>query len=284
MLVLSVGLASLPAPAPARRADARRTLSRGASARSHPADAQARPRWHPPADLTWYWQLQGRIDNRVSAQAFDVDGFGTSAAEVARLHALGRRVICYIDVGTWESWRPDARRFPRWVLGRPDGWPGERWLDIRAMSVLKPIMAARLRMCARKGFDALEADNIDGYANDTGFHITAAEQLRYDRCIAQEAHRLGLAVFQKNDLGQVRQLEPYFDGALDEQCNQYRECSLLTPYLRAHKPVLNAEYDRALYLRFCRADAHAGIMGALFNLALNGRLYRPCWSATGTRR
>jgi hypothetical protein len=42
--------------------------------------------------------------------------------------------------------------------------------------------------------------------------------------------------------------------------------------------VLNAEYDRSLYAGFCDADARAGIMGVLYNLALDGRFYRPCWT------
>ncbi len=234
--------------------------------------------WAPSGHLTWYWQLQGRIDSHHSAAVYDVDGFDTSAAEVARLHRLGRRVICYIDVGTWENWRPDAHRFPRRVRGRPNGWPGERWLDIRALRVLKPIMTARLRMCARKGFDALEPDNIAVAGQHSGFPITADEQLRYAEWVAGEAHRLGLSVFQKNDPGQSRRLQPFFDGALVEQCNQYSECGAYRPYLRAGKPVLDAEYRRRLYPGFCARDARAGIMGALFNLALNGRVYRPCWS------
>src|SRR5579875_605837 len=233
-------------------------------------------RWHPPARFSWYLQLQGPINDSVPAQVFEVDGFETSAAEVAKLHALGKRVVCYIDAGTWENWRPDAKRFPRSVIGKPNGWPGERWLNVAAIDLLKPIMVARLKICARKGLDAVDPDNIEGYENDTGFHITAAEQLRYNRWIAAEAHRLGLAVFQKNDLNQVRQLEPYFNGAVNEQCNRYKECNLLLPYLRAHKPVLDAEYDPALYPAFCAADARLGIFGALYNLALNGKIYRPC--------
>ncbi|MGO9974795.1 MAG: endo alpha-1,4 polygalactosaminidase [Solirubrobacteraceae bacterium] len=43
----------------------------------------------------------------------------------------------------------------------------------------------------------------------------------YNKWIAAEAHSLGLAAFQKNDLEQVRQLQPYSDGTLDEQCGQY---------------------------------------------------------------
>jgi hypothetical protein len=242
--------------------------------------AAARSHWTPPQHLTWYWQLQGRIDDDVKAAAYDVDGFGTSARQVARLHALGHHVICYIDVGTWENWRPDAHRFPRRLLGRADGWPGERWLDIRALHTLEPIMTARFRMCARKGFDALEPDNIAVAWQHSGFPITGAEQLRYARWVAAEAHRLGLAVFQKNDPGQSRALQPDFDGALVEQCNQYAECGAYRPYLRAGKPVLNAEYRQRLYPHFCAVDERAGIMGALYNLALNGRRFEPCWAAS----
>lgn len=69
-------------------------------------------RWRPPQRLTWYWQLQGPVRNPVSAAAFDIDGFANSAGEVAALHRRGKRVICYIDAGTWENWRPDAGEFP----------------------------------------------------------------------------------------------------------------------------------------------------------------------------
>ena len=85
-------------------------------------------------------------------------------------------------------------------------------------------------------------------------------------------------MFEKNDPEQARQLEPHFDAALDEQCNQYSECGAYRPYLRAGKPVLNAEYKASLFPSFCASDARAGIMGVLYNLDLNGRLYKPCWA------
>ena len=141
-------------------------------------------------------------------------------------------------------------------------------------------MIARLKMCSQKSFDAVEPDNIDGWENDTGFPITAPQQLTYDEWVAQEAHSLGLAVFQKNDSEQANQLQPYFDGVLDEQCNEYQECSLLEPYLKAGKPVLDAEYDSALYPGFCAADNSAGIMGALFDQALDGSTSSPVGKAS----
>ncbi len=46
----------------------------------------------------------------------------------------------------------------------------------------------------------------------------------------------------KNDLGQVRDLLPYFDAALNEQCFQYDECNRLRPFMSAGKAVFTVEY------------------------------------------
>jgi hypothetical protein len=232
--------------------------------------------WKPPPAPTFYWQLQGKIDTSPNTELYDVDGFETTAAEVTALHAQGRHVICYIDVGTAENFRPDYGSFPKSVLGRSNGWPGEHWLDIRQLSVLEPIMAARLQMCREKGFDGLEPDNIEAFSNKSGFPITPEQQLTYNEWIAEEAHSLGLFVLQKNDGEQAGQLEPFFDGVLTEECNQWHECGDFSPYLAAGKPVLNAEY-KLKPKRFCSADEALGIVGARFNLALNGKRYEPCW-------
>jgi hypothetical protein len=241
-----------------------------------PEGAHAASHWVPPQQLTWYWQLTG-APKVEPVQATDMDGFDNSAATVAEFHSLGQRVICYVDVGTWENWRPDASQFPATVLGNSNGWPGERWLDVRQLTVLEPIMTNRFEMCQEKGFDAVEPDNIDGYENATGFPITAAQQLAYDTWVAQEVQSLGMAVFEKNDPDQAGQLEPYFDGVIDEQCNQYSECASYQPYLSAGKPVLNAEYQSSLYPSFCATDEAAGIMGALYASALDGSVYEPCF-------
>jgi hypothetical protein len=231
--------------------------------------------WRPPAKLTFYWQLQGTLNTSVPASVYDVDGFETSASEVAALQAAGRHVVCYIDVGTAENFRPDYSEFPSSVLGKSNGWPGEKWLDISKLSVIEPIMSARFRMCQEKGFDAVEPDNMEGAFNRTGFSITPQQQLTYNEWVAEEVHSLGMAVLQKNDAQQAAEQEPFFDGVLTEQCNEYRECGDYKPYLQAGKPVINAEY-KLKTARFCSADEAAGIIGARFNLALNGRRFEPC--------
>jgi hypothetical protein len=246
-----------------------------AAAGSAPRATTATSWWTMPQQLTWFWQLQGKIDNSKQVAAYDIDGFENDASEVAALHAQGKRVICYVDVGTAENFRPDYDQFPRSTLGRSNGWPGERWLDIRRLGALAPIMAARFQMCREKGFDAVEPDNMEAFSNRSGFPITAAQQLEYDLWIAGEVHSLGMAVLQKNDGEQSAEQEPYFDGALSEQCNQYRECANFEPYLAAGKPVLNAEYQQKNE-KFCPADAAAGIMGVRFAKSLNGKKFLPC--------
>jgi hypothetical protein len=203
-------------------------------------------RWVPAPGTTWQWQLTVPVDLSVEADVYDIDGFDNSARVVARLHARGRRAICYIDAGAYEDYRPDAARFPASVLGKPSPlWEGERWLDIRRLDVLAPIMRGRLDMCRAKGFDGVELDEIDGWSNDTGFPLTAADQLRYNRFLAREVRARGMSAGLKNDLEQIPQLVKSFDFAIDEECFQYRECDALKPFVAAGKAVFHTEYRLA---------------------------------------
>jgi hypothetical protein len=212
--------------------------------------------WTPKIGETWQYQLQGQIDTTVNAAVFDIDGFDNSASTVTTLHNKGRHVLCYLSAGSWEDWRPDAASFPASVKGQSNGWPGEKWLDIRQVAVLKPIMAARFDMCKAKGFDAVEPDNVDGYTNSTGFPLTAAQQATYNKMLAQLGHDRGLKVGLKNDIDQVGTLVGSFDFAVNEQCFQYKECDTLEPFITAGKPVFNVEYKttnvcaQAAILRF----------------------------------
>lgn len=238
------------------------------------AVAQRSALWRPAVGTAWQWQLSTPVDLSVNVPVYDIDMFDNSAGVVAKLHRLGRHVICYVDVGSAENYRPDYRSFPRTVLGRPNGWPGERWLDIRQRSVLEPIIAKRFDLCRKKGFDAVEPDLVDGYTANTGFKIRAADQLRYNLMIAKLAHDRGLSVALKNDGGQATELVKYFDFELDEQCAEYNECRLFLPFIKAGKAVLHVEYNLKLS-QFCPQTKalHFSSMRKALNL---GPWRQPC--------
>src|SRR3989344_2130107 len=199
--------------------------------------------WIPPQISPWQWQLTGTVDQSVNVPIYDIDLFDNDASVVSSLHAQGRKVICYISAGSYENWRPDAYLFPSSVLGRNNGWAGEKWLDIRQIDILGPIMEARMDLCKAKGFDAVEPDNIDGYTNPTGFPLTYQDQINYNRFLANAAHARGLSIGLKNDIEQVNDLLPDFDWALNEQCFQYDECDTLLPFINAGKAVFQTEYS-----------------------------------------
>ncbi len=202
--------------------------------------------WRPALNTGWQWQLSGSLNLSVNAAMYDLDLFETGAGVVASLHGQGRRVVCYLSAGSWENWRPDANQFPAAVIGNDyEGWPGEKWLDIRRIDLLGPLMRARLDQCRAKGFDAVEPDNIDGYTNNTGFPLTYQDQLAYNIWLAGEAHQRGLSIGLKNDPGQVADLLPYFDWALTEDCFDQGWCNQVQPFVAAGKAVFAAEYTDA---------------------------------------
>lgn len=188
-------------------------------------------------------------------QAYDIDLFDTGKAKIDSLKARGIKVICYFSAGSYEEWRSDASDFPSAVLGNNlDGWEGERWLDVRAQAV-RDIMAARLDLAVEKGCDAVEPDNVDGYTNNPGFPLTGAHQLDYNKFLAGAAHARNLSIGLKNNLDQIEALVDHFDFAVNEQCFEYDECEMLTPFIEANKAVFNAEYKAKW-----RNDANARAM------------------------
>src|SRR3954452_25274265 len=68
--------------------------------------------WQPALATTWQVQLTGALDTSFDVGLYDVDLFDTSSDQIQGLHAAGRRVICYVSVGTFEPWRNDAASFP----------------------------------------------------------------------------------------------------------------------------------------------------------------------------
>lgn len=223
------------------------------------AQAEDPTRWVPVVGTKWQWQLDGRINFSVDAPVYDIDGFEATAADVSKLHGLGRKVVCYIDVGAGESYRPDYKLIPSSVLGRTvDGWAQERWLDIRKIQLLQPMLDNRFNMCQSKGFDAIEPDLVDGYANTTGFPLTVADQIAFNNHLADMAHARGMSIALKNAPELVAQEVSVFDFAIVEECLQYRECAAYQPFITAGKAVLHAEYKGVFPDKLCEQASAAG--------------------------
>ena len=282
------------------------------------ATAQEGDWWRPTADqpISLHWVLGGPLNVNDPIQmglrdfngaelpepdVYDIDGEFNSAETVAYLHARGKKVICYLDAGVYETYRGDAHKFQELspqIWGNADeGWNDSFWLDIRRIDELEPIMKARMQTCKDKGFDAIEPDEIDGWENDTGFPLTYQDQLNYNKALARWAHEIGMSIGQKGDIIQTRDLVDDFDWTLNEECFQYRECTNpydpnldefvpgLQLYVQRNKAVFVAEYKAFTSTRWaniCETSANERFNTTRFKLGLRNRGGRmPCSTETG---
>jgi endo-alpha-1,4-polygalactosaminidase (GH114 family) len=232
-------------------------------------------------------------DGRISGNDHTIN-----TAAVNAIHRRGGHAICYVSAGTAERFRPDYVKYVRFdrrighrLLGKPfsDRFSNEYWVNINNARgqrdfVLRRV-ADRTRKCAAAGFDAVEYDVVDAYAQGrrvTGWRIGARTQLVFDRALARIAHENGLSVGLKNDLGQVPKLEPRFDFAVNEQCFQYRECTNnpspgYRAFTRNGKAVFQVEY-RIPPSRFCLDADRLGFSSIkkARNFSLDAKPWTPC--------
>lgn len=222
--------------------------------------------WKPTVGQTFQWQLTTPVNTSVKAEIYDIDYQENSKAIVDKLHSQGIRVICYLETGSWESYRPDAKLFPAIVKGKTlNGYASEKYLDIRRLDILGPLMQSRLDECKSKGFDGVEPDIDDSYLEGksvTGFPLTIQDQLTYNKFIADQAHLRGLSIGLKNGADEqfVLAMQQFTDWALNEQCNQFNECSPYSAFISSNKPVFQVEYKLSPS-QFCDKDRKANFTG-----------------------
>ncbi|MHA7772848.1 endo alpha-1,4 polygalactosaminidase [Roseibium sp. M-1] len=208
---------------------------------------------------TWDWQLSAPVDLNRSVSVMDLHPDLVTPDDLKVLRQSGILVICYVSVGTLEKGARDAAAFPAEVLGKTyEDWPNERFLDIRRLDILLPIMKARFEACRHEGFDAVEPDNMDVHDNDSGFAVTADGVVAYVARLSMIAHGLGLKIGQKNVPDLTADLIDHMDFAVTEGCYQDRWCDDMSAYIRAGKPVFDAEYtDRPIDFSEACATAQA---------------------------
>jgi hypothetical protein len=245
-----------------------------------PAIAAAAPQkaaatWLPVPNGALHWQLQGDVVPAPGTKVIDSDLFDTPAKQVKKWRDQGLYPVCYVNVGAFEDWRDDASDFPDDVIGAVyDGWQGERWLDVHHFTKFAAIIEARLDLCVRKGFLAVEPDNIDGYDNETGFDITRDDQVVYLHWLIDQAHKRQLAIGQKNAPDLIDELVGDMDFALLESAWRDDFLSDYIPYRRQNKPVFAVEYreDGASLAAICPDIKQYGFVGVVANYDLAGQV------------
>jgi hypothetical protein len=190
--------------------------------------------------MRWDWQI-GRVTplqrtGRSAVDIYDIDGFLTTRAQVAAIKSTWQaatlphpRTVCYLDLA-WENYRPDATPggyFPAATLGNVyNGFPSERWLDFRQLRALEPMLRERISMCASKGFDAVELDDIDSFdpPSTTGFDLTPGDVENFLAFAFNEVHRYGMTGLWKNSPFLSWWGRQYADGAVVEECYVSHAC------------------------------------------------------------
>jgi len=243
-----------------------------------PAAAAPKSWWKPTLQDSFQMQLDGTVDMTPTVTVYEIDADNTKDT-VQKLKAKlpGRRVIAYIDGGSFEKGRSDAKMFPQSVLGNTmTGWPDENWLDIRQLDVLRPIMQARALKAKKAGYDAIDWDNVDGWDQDkgeTGFPLSYNDQLAYNKMLVSIAHNLGMAVGLKNNIHQIKDLAPFYDFATNEQCQQYDECDAYKAFTTTGKPVIGLEYENG-HDKVCRnaptKEPHVYVLYKTYDLNASG--------------
>ena len=112
------------------------------------------------------------------------------------------------------------------------GWRPPR----RCRCTTSTLLRWRIDRCAAKGFDGVEFDNVAGYQAPTGFHLTAADQLRFNVWLANQ---------------------PTAPGSRSHSRTTPIRCGLLRPFITASKPVFEVEYGRRARLGGFCAEANA---------------------------
>lgn len=209
--------------------------------------------WTPTQGQSWDVQYEGAINTGLNVQVRNIDLEDTSKDLIDQMKANGQTIICYFSAGSSENWRSDFNKFPATIKGRSlSGWAGEKWLDVRRLDILMPIMEARMDVAIAKGCDAIDPDNMDAYNNRSGFPITRTNSENYFKALANAAHAKGLKIGLKNAMEMIPVVLPIMDFAVNEQCNQYYECDTYKPVIAAGLPVFGIEY-KGTPSNFCPA-------------------------------
>jgi hypothetical protein len=235
-----------------------------------------------PAGARFDYQIGGAYRPPAGVQIVDRDRHGRPVS--------GRYNICYVNAfqaqpGELSWWR---REHPRLLLHDSSGhevvdhgW-NEVLLDVGTVAkrrALAVILGNWIDGCARRGFQAIEPDNLDSYTRSKGL-LHASDAVAFAARLSAHAHRDGLRIAQKNAVELAgRRARTGFDFAIAEECQVYRECP---GYLRSYgDAVIEIEYTdngRSAFAAACAAR------GARISIELVDRDVLPAGAPQHVRR
>ena len=234
----------------------------------------------PPAAASFDYQIGGPYPPAPDVRVVSRD---RSAAPAA-----GRYTICYVNAFQAQPeelawWR---RAHPDLLLRTSGGAPvvdrdwDEVLLDVSTparRAALAAVVGAWIDGCARRGFQAVEPDNLDSYQRSGG-RLTAADNVAFAGLLARRAHADGLAIGQKNTAELLpRHAVVGFDFAVTEECGRYAECER---YASAYPGrVLDVEYDRSGLAAACRNAGRPSVVlrdRAVSPVGAAGHRYATC--------
>ncbi len=220
-------------------------------------------RWvAPPTGRAFDYQLAEAYQPAAGVDVVARDWFDSVPLE-------GAYSICYINAYQTQPAddtvdRPDeVGAWPATVVLRdlPDdpNWPGEFLIDLSTAAkrdLAAEHVAAMLDVCARKGFEAVEFDNLDSWTRFDGLGIAEpfdrSDAVAYAVLLVSAAHHRGLAAGRKNtpELDRTTSIDLIgFDFAIAEECGAYDECSAYTDVFGDR--VLDIEYTQAGFEAAC---------------------------------
>ncbi len=219
----------------------------------------------PPANGGFDYQIGGDYPLPAGVSVVSRDWFSGDPAPAPAYS------ICYVNAFQTQANergvdRPDERsNWPRKLvlnrLGDDPHWGGEYLVDIR--SAAKRKRAARwvgqmIDGCARKGYGAVEFDNLDSWTRFDGTPLAKKvpfgkrQALAFAKLLAARAHAADMAVGQKNtaDITPGQANTVGFDFAIAEECGHYNECDRYTKVYGDE--VIAIEYHRDDFNEDCR--------------------------------
>jgi hypothetical protein len=205
--------------------------------------ADAREVTPPPANGAFDYQLGGPYPPPAGTQIV--------ARDRTESPVKGAYSICYVNAFQTQPeqlkwWRKRHRslllRRGGREVGDPD-WPGEVLLDTssaRKRAGLTKVLNRWIDDCARKGFQAVEPDNLDTWTRSKG-RLSSKDNFAFARKLIARAHKRGLAIAQKNAAEKAAEGKRIgFDFAIAESCQSFDECDAYTAAYGAN--VLEIEY------------------------------------------